>query len=69
MTSKTEDEVFELVETARKAKQLELEEAEDEVEDRVDMVNPETGEVAGPRGKEPTRYGDWEVKGRATDFS
>ncbi len=32
-------------------------------------VNPETGEVYGPRGKEPTRYGDWEVKGRATDFS
>jgi hypothetical protein len=23
----------------------------------------------GPRGKEPTRYGDWEIKGRCTDFS
>jgi hypothetical protein len=26
-------------------------------------------QVYGPRGKEPTRYGDWEIKGRATDFS
>lgn len=31
-------------------------------------VNPETGEVGGPRGPEPTRYGDWERKGRVTDF-
>ena len=26
---------------------------------------PETG---GPPGPEPTRYGDWEHKGRCTDF-
>lgn len=25
-------------------------------------------EKGGPRGKEPVRYGDWEVKGIATDF-
>ncbi len=25
-------------------------------------------EIGGPKGPEPTRYGDWEVKGRATDF-
>ena len=31
-------------------------------------VNPVTGEVGGPRGPEPTRYGDWERKGRVTDF-
>ena len=31
-------------------------------------VNPETGEIGGPRGKEPTRYGDWERKGRISDF-
>merc|ERR1711962_1401141 len=30
--------------------------------------NPETGETGGPRGPEPTRYGDWERKGRVTDF-
>jgi hypothetical protein len=25
-------------------------------------------EVGGPAGPEPTRYGDWEQKGRCTDF-
>jgi len=30
--------------------------------------NAATGEVGGPRGPEPTRYGDWEQKGRCTDF-
>ncbi|XP_046487591.1 succinate dehydrogenase assembly factor 4, mitochondrial-like isoform X1 [Neodiprion pinetum] len=31
-------------------------------------TNPTTGEVGGPRGPEPTRYGDWERKGRVSDF-
>jgi hypothetical protein len=26
------------------------------------------GEVGGPKGPEPTRYGDWEIKGIASDF-
>ena len=26
------------------------------------------GEIGGPKGPEPTRYGDWEVDGRCTDF-
>jgi hypothetical protein len=25
-------------------------------------------EIGGPKGPEPTRYGDWEYKGRCTDF-
>jgi hypothetical protein len=25
-------------------------------------------ELGGPKGPEPTRYGDWEVKGIASDF-
>ena len=33
-----------------------------------DNKNPETGELGGPRGPEPTRYGDWERKGRVIDF-
>ena len=33
-----------------------------------DDVNPVTGEKGGPRGPEPTRYGDWERKGRCIDF-
>jgi len=31
-------------------------------------VNPETGEVGGPKGPDPVRYGDWERKGRVFDF-
>ncbi|WP_408870048.1 DUF1674 domain-containing protein [Elioraea sp.] len=29
---------------------------------------PPAKEVGGPKGPEPTRYGDWEQKGRCTDF-
>jgi len=25
-------------------------------------------EIGGPKGPEPTRYGDWEVGGRCSDF-
>ncbi|KAI6187034.1 Succinate dehydrogenase assembly factor 4, mitochondrial [Aphelenchoides besseyi] len=32
------------------------------------IVNPETGEIGGPTGPEPTRYNDWERKGRVSDF-
>uniref|UniRef100_A0A0N4ZYY8 Succinate dehydrogenase assembly factor 4, mitochondrial n=1 Tax=Parastrongyloides trichosuri TaxID=131310 RepID=A0A0N4ZYY8_PARTI len=30
--------------------------------------NEKTGEIGGPQGPEPTRYGDWERKGRVSDF-
>ena len=30
--------------------------------------SPKPGEVGGPSGPEPTRYGDWQHKGRVTDF-
>jgi hypothetical protein len=29
---------------------------------------PQPREIGGPKGPEPTRYGDWEVGGRCTDF-
>jgi len=29
---------------------------------------PRPREIGGPKGPEPTRYGDWEVNGRCTDF-
>lgn len=38
----------------------------------VEQVSPknsrEQKEINGPRGLEPTRYGDWESKGRCRDF-
>jgi hypothetical protein len=30
------------------------------------VITPE--EVGGPKGLEPTRFGDWERKGRCSDF-
>ncbi|HEX5078936.1 MAG TPA: DUF1674 domain-containing protein [Geminicoccaceae bacterium] len=29
---------------------------------------PEIPEIGGPKGPEPTRYGDWERNGRCSDF-
>jgi len=31
-------------------------------------INPETKEIGGPKGMEPTRFGDWEKNGRTSDF-
>ena len=46
--------------------------ADVEEEEMVTMVDPATGEWGGPtKGgamPEPTRFGDWERKGRCTDF-
>lgn len=37
-------------------------------DDGGEQVNKATGEIGGPRGPEPTRYGDWERGGRCSDF-
>lgn len=42
-----------------------LEAAERRAADQAADLSPEHG---GPRGPEPTRYGDWEKKGLAVDF-
>ena len=31
-------------------------------------THPSARELQGPKGPEPTRYGDWENKGIASDF-
>ncbi len=31
-------------------------------------ATPKPKEIQGPKGPEPTRYGDWEKKGIASDF-
>ncbi|ONK66777.1 uncharacterized protein A4U43_C06F11860 [Asparagus officinalis] len=48
-------------------KEKDEEEDEDDDADGA-FVNKTTGEVGGPRGPEPTRYGDWERNGRCSDF-
>lgn len=32
------------------------------------MKQPTEKEIGGPKETEPTRYGDWTVKGRCIDF-
>ena len=39
-----------------------------EDEKKPDEKKPMPKEIGGPKGPEPTRYGDWEQKGRCTDF-
>ena len=34
----------------------------------VDKKTTQKKEAGGPQGPEPTRYGDWEFKGRCVDF-
>ncbi|CAO3399840.1 Uncharacterized protein RSP_1104 [Azospirillum palustre] len=44
--------------------------AAETVPDTTEAKGPEQkpGEIGGPKGPEPTRYGDWEFKGRCSDF-
>jgi hypothetical protein len=37
-------------------------------DDRSGSVLPRVREIGGPPGLEPTRYGDWEQRGRCIDF-
>ena len=43
-------------------------ESPEEREDRAAEARPRAKEYGGPKGKEPTRYGDWEKNGRCIDF-
>jgi hypothetical protein len=43
-------------------------ELEQAVEDQSAQDADESREYGGPRGMEPTRYGDWEKNGRCIDF-
>lgn len=38
------------------------------VDEKISIQNDQTGEILGPPGREPTRFGDWERKGKCVDF-
>jgi hypothetical protein len=50
------------------AAQRALAEAEARRQAAADNAKPLPKESGGPKGPEPTRYGDWENKGIASDF-
>ncbi|WP_315702295.1 MULTISPECIES: DUF1674 domain-containing protein [unclassified Bradyrhizobium] len=58
--------------TARKpltpAAQRALAEAEERRRQAAEHAKAMPRELQGPKGPEPTRYGDWERKGIASDF-
>ena len=41
---------------------------EAEARRKIDRKNNAPKEYGGPKGSEPTRFGDWERKGIASDF-
>lgn len=52
------------------SKQESPDELEGTEEDRAQATSQDQQpkEYGGPKGKEPTRYGDWEKNGRCIDF-
>ncbi|GAB4815081.1 hypothetical protein N2152v2_002127 [Parachlorella kessleri] len=72
LQQKTEQEILELIEKSRAVKVAAGQAVEEEpaavVEEEPEDRKSETGEIGGPKGPEPTRFGDWEVAGRASDF-
>jgi hypothetical protein len=50
------------------AAQRALAEAEARRREAAAYPHPKAKELQGPKGPEPTRYGDWENKGIASDF-
>ena len=62
MTDESHDRLEKLPAAARRA----LAEAEERRTAQKNAGGPK--EINGPKGEEPTRYGDWERNGRAVDF-
>ncbi len=58
----------EIAERIAAAAQRALAEAEKRRAQEAKMVKDRPKEVGGPKGPEPTRYGDWERKGIVSDF-
>jgi hypothetical protein len=58
----------EIKERIREAGVRALKEAEARRAQKADQTDPRPKEIGGPKGLEPTRYGDWERKGIVSDF-
>ena len=58
----------EIAERIREAGVRALKEAEARQAQKVANTGEKPKEIGGPKGPEPTRYGDWERKGIVSDF-
>jgi len=61
-TSSPDEVAARIAEAARRAN------AEAEARRAAELLHPLPKEKGGPKGPEPTRYGDWERKGIISDF-
>lgn len=53
---------------AKRTAEMKAEAAGDAARQAAEARGEGTGEIGGPKGLEPTRYGDWEKSGRCVDF-
>lgn len=63
---KPNDDAINQLDAKKGRNEEESDESEEDEED--EDVNKVTGEIGGPKGPEPTRFGDWERNGRCSDF-
>lgn len=59
---------FRVAQAIKLEQELEYEEVIPTPESFLEHKNELTGELGGPKGPEPTRFGDWERAGRISDF-
>jgi hypothetical protein len=67
LQEKTERELADLVAAAQARKETVAADSESD-DERPQMQPAQLDEIGGPKGKEPTRFGDWERNGRCSDF-
>ena len=53
---------------AKRMAEVKAEAAGEKARQEAEARGEGTGEIGGPKGLEPTRYGDWEKSGRCVDF-
>jgi len=53
---------------AKRRAELKAEAAGDAARQEAEARGEKQAEIGGPKGLEPTRYGDWENSGRCIDF-
>jgi hypothetical protein len=64
----TEQEIAERIAAAAQRALAEAEARRTEQAKKDAEAKPKPKELGGPKGPEPTRYGDWERKGIVSDF-
>jgi hypothetical protein len=67
LQDKTERELADLVAAAAARKKTAAPDSDSD-DEKPELPPARDDEIGGPKGKEPTRYGDWEKGGRCTDF-